>query len=152
MFEQQAAQILNFAAQQASIVARLEKRLATMEEERIGIIASTTTPVVHTPATITTDTTDVVRKPKHSLLHPDKYDGSTPGFFSQFEGLLEAKLAIDGLAIGQEKEQVWYGFGRFSGDAAARIFPWMLYAAQENKFMVGEFIGQLRTAFRDPCL
>ena len=92
----------------------------------------------------------VVRKPKPCLPNPEKFDGSELGFFPQFEGLLRAKLEIDGPSIGQEKERVWYAFGRLSGDASARIYPWIEYAERENKFTVREFIEQLRTAFRDP--
>jgi len=65
----------------------------------------------------------IVRKPKLCLLHIEKFDGKDLNFFPQFEGLLRAKLEIDGEAIGGEKERVWYAFGRLTGDAAARIFP-----------------------------
>ena len=70
--------------------------------------------------------------------------------FPQFEGLLQAKLQIDGPSIGGENEKVWYGFGRLSGDAAGRIYPWMTYAQRTGEFTVEKLFEQMRTAFSDP--
>jgi hypothetical protein len=42
--------------------------------------------------------------------------------------MLRAKLEIDGRTIGEEKEQVWYAFGRLSGEVAGRIYPWIMHA------------------------
>jgi hypothetical protein len=146
MFETQARSLADLAASQAASLARLEERIDVTENLR--------TPRFNTPppstTTATQPLTDVVRKPKPCLPHPEKFDGSELSFFPQFEGLLRAKLEIDGGAIGQEKEKVWYAFGRLSGDAAARIFPWMGYASREHKFTVESFMEQLRTAFCDP--
>ncbi len=147
MFDAQARSLADLAASQAASMARLEERINSAES----------TPRINTPPPPTTTTTtttqlptDAVRRPKPCLPHPEQFDGSDLSFFPQFEGLLRAKLEIDGPAIGQEKEQVWYAFGRLSGDAAARVFPWMGYANREDKFTVEDFMEQLRTAFCDP--
>lgn len=147
LLTQQNQQIQALSAAQTNTLARLEERLTSVEENR-----QRTPPPLHAPAPAETslNTTTVVRKPKPCLPHPEKFDGADLSFFPQFEGLLRAKLEIDGNAIGQEKEKVWYAFGRLSGEAAVRIFPWMSYAERESKFTVNDFIEQLRTAFRDP--
>ncbi|RAL58005.1 hypothetical protein DID88_007023 [Monilinia fructigena] len=143
--EQQAQQMMNLTLQQAETIARLESRMALYETSRQETPTSPEIPIATPPML-----DNAVRKPKPSLPHPEKFDGSELTYFPQFEGLLRAKLEIDGPAIGQEKERVWYAFGRLSGEAAARIFPWIAYANKEEKFTVEEFMGQLRTAFSDP--
>ena len=149
-FERQAQQIAALSDLQTSSMARLESRIALYEDHRQET-QRTTPPPRRTPSPIQVDLPQsIVRKPKPCLPHPEKFDGSELSFFPQFEGLLRAKLEIDGQAIGQEKERVWYAFGRLSGGAAARIFPWMEYAARQHKLTVYEFMEQLRTAFRDP--
>ncbi|RAL68294.1 hypothetical protein DID88_007024 [Monilinia fructigena] len=125
--EQQAQQMMNLTLQQAETIARLESRMALYETSR-----------QETPTS-----------PEIPIATPPMLDNALT-YFPQFEGLLRAKLEIDGPAIGQEKERVWYAFGRLSGEAAARIFPWIAYANKEEKFTVEEFMGQLRTAFSDP--
>jgi hypothetical protein len=72
--------------------------------------------------------------------------------FPQFLGKLEAKLEIDTLAIGEEKDRVWYGFSRLEGKAAARIFPWMSTYKDTADLTLGKFFQQLKTAFQDPAL
>jgi hypothetical protein len=88
--------------------------------------------VIHKPA---------VRRPRPSLLNPDQFDGKKPALFPQFEGILRAKLEIDGYTIGGENEQVWYAFGRLSSEAAGRIYPWMIHAQRTNTLSVKEFFG-----------
>ena len=91
------------------------------------------------------------RKARHSLAHPDKYDGESRIEYLSFKGLLRAKLRIDAVAIGGEPEQVWYGYGRLTGKAAARIFPWL--DATERKrisLQVKAFFEELDAAFHDP--
>jgi hypothetical protein len=46
------------------------------------------------------------RRPRHSLSHPDKYDGEDKAEYLPFKGHLRAKLRIDQAAIGGETEQV----------------------------------------------
>jgi hypothetical protein len=148
-FDAQARQIADLAAQQANAMANLATRIDQVEEERI---ANTIQVPVFTPAptpTPTPSTTTAVR-PKPCLPNPDKFDGKDLALFPQFEGLLRAKLQVDGPAIGGEYEKVWYGFGRLSSEAAGRIYPWMSYAQQTGTFTIEGLFGQMNTAFSDP--
>jgi hypothetical protein len=87
---------------------------------------------------------------KHSLTHPDKYDGENKTGYPAFKGHLRAKLRIDQKAIRGEPEQVWYGFGRLSGKAAERLYPW-IESTESRGFplRVSEFFNQLDSAFLD---
>jgi hypothetical protein len=62
-----------------------------------------------------------VKRPRHKMDDPEKFDGIDLSLYPQFEGLLYAKLEIDSEAIGNEKEKVWYGFSRLNEGAAGRI-------------------------------
>ncbi len=89
-------------------------------------------------------------KAKHSLSHPDKYDGEKKAAYPAFKGHLRAKLRIDRAAIGEEPEQVWYGFGRLAGKAADRIFPWIDATEKRGiRLRVDDFFDQLDAAFYD---
>ena len=91
------------------------------------------------------------RKAKHSLSHPDKYDGRNKTAYPAFKGHLRAKLRIDRAAIGGEPEQVWYAFGRLADKAADRIFPWIESTEQRGgPLRVTAFFEQLDAAFYDP--
>jgi hypothetical protein len=146
MFEQQQNTMSLLATQQADAMSRLESRMASYEEAREHTNAPMTTP----PPLLSPSNIQDTQRPKPSLPHPEQFDGMDLTLFPQFEGLLTAKLRIDGAAIGQEAEKVWYGFGRLSGQAAVRIFPWMGFAEKQNLFTVDEFMKQLRLAFCDP--
>lgn len=80
----------------------------------------------------------------------EKFDAHDLSIYLLFEGLLRAKLEIDGRSIGGQKEQVWYAFERLAGDALARIFPWITYEQQIEIFTGEELFVQMRTAFADP--
>jgi hypothetical protein len=56
-----------------------------------------------------------VKRPRHKMDDPERFDGTDLSLYPQFEGLLFAKLEIDSEAIGNEKEKVWYGFSRLKG-------------------------------------
>lgn len=150
-FTTQSHQIAELAAQQANSMATLASRLSDVEDrtidstEHLGVQN-------HTPARsdISSNLTNFIRRPKPSLPNPDKFDGKDLALYPQFEGILRAKLEIDGQSIGGEKEQVWYGFGRLSGDAAGRIYPWISYAQEVGKFTVEGLLDQMKVAFRDP--
>jgi hypothetical protein len=93
---------------------------------------------------------ELTRRPKHSLSHPDKYDGEDKTEYLPFKGHLRAKLRIDQAAIGGETEQVWYAYGRLSGRAAARIFPWIdTMERQSIPLRVTRFFEELDSAFLD---
>ena len=85
-----------------------------------------------------------------SLPHPDRFDGKDLSLYPQFEGLLQAKLHIDAASIGGETEQVWYAYGRLSGEAAGRIYPWVMHAQNTATLSVQALFTQMRLAFSDP--
>jgi hypothetical protein len=147
-FEAQARQLAELAAQQANTMASLASRIDDIEERRSTLPVP---PVAHTPNTTTREPTpEPAAYTKPRLPNPEKFDGTDLALYPQFEGLLRAKLEIDATAIGGEREKVWYGFGRLSGDAAGRIFPWMGYAQREGQLTVDGLFKQMGTAFRDP--
>jgi hypothetical protein len=113
--------------------------------------ASTDANITPTPATTpVTLTTDLAVKPKHSRRHPDPYTHEDGSIYPQFRGGLEAKLRIDGLAIGQEEEKVWYAVDCLKDKAAKRIYPWVESAKDTDKFTVRELFVQMDLAFADP--
>ncbi len=147
-FDAQAEQINNMSTAHATAVARLEERIASYEDLRAQ--AATPPASAQPPLPYTNETNTETRRTKPRLPNPEKFDGIDLNFFPQFEGSLRAKLQIDGDTIGQEREQVWYAFGRLSGKAGERIFPWMQFAEQRGCLTVAEFFTQLRVAFQDP--
>lgn len=155
LFESQARQISELAsqqsnsmAQQANSMAMLADRIAQMEER--GLQESTAAPYdARTPAE-NPSSQDDVRRPKPSLPHTKEFDGTDLALYAQFRGLLEAKLRIDGKSIGGTEEQVWYGFGRLTGTAAKRVYPWITFAQQTNQLTVQKLFEQMDIAFLDP--
>jgi len=89
-------------------------------------------------------------KPRHILPLKQKYNDTERSLFPQFRAKLEAKLQVDGRAIGGTFEQVWFGFSSLDGSAASRILPWMEFYKGTTTFTVDEFFNQMDTAFGDP--
>lgn len=149
--ERYGKQMAENAAQQAAYLATVTQRLAQMEGQRQVVTPSfqdtasyeTMPPVPTTPAISE-------KRPRPRLSNPEKFDGGDCAKFPQFEGLLHAKLEIDGATIGGEKEQIWYSFNQLSGEAAQRIYPWMDYAQKVGGFTLQGFFEQIQTAFSDP--
>lgn len=133
--------------QQQEINARLMQGISAIQ-------ASLQTPspsVEPVQPTIAGSVTEGGRRPKHSLAHPNTFDGQDRGAYPAFKGYLRVKFRIDSAAIGGETEKVWYGYGYLTGKAAERIFPWL--AAKEERqepLRVDDFFTQLDTAFSDP--
>jgi hypothetical protein len=149
-FAAQAQQIQELAAQNANTMANLASRIDA-QDERLRAPPGTTSARTMTPPLIPQITPDpVVRRPRPSLPHPDQFTGKNPALYPQFESMLKAKLEIDGRTIGEEKEQVWYAFGRLSGEAAGRIHPWIMHAQRTNTLTTDSFFKQIRLAFSDP--
>jgi hypothetical protein len=147
-FAAQSRQLAELAAQQASSMATLANRISQIEERPTTQDENLQIPT-YTPAP-TPELADIVRRPKPRLPNPDKFDGKDKALYPQFEGLLRAKLQIDGPAIGGEYEQVWYVFGRLSDEAAGRIYPWISFAQAAGKLTVVELLNQMKIAFSDP--
>jgi hypothetical protein len=148
-FEEQARQIQELAAQNARTIATLAGRIEACEERaRMPNLATNRMPSPPLPQQPPPE--PVVRRPRPSLPNPDQFDGSNQALYPQFESKLKAKLEIDGRTIGGENEQVWYAFGRLSGEAAGRIHPWMVHAQHANTLGIEGFFKQIRLAFSDP--
>jgi hypothetical protein len=150
----QSQQLAALAAQHTEAMATMTTRLLELEGRTVpesdNLQVPLTTPGTRSPASSDYQAGPAVRKPKPSLPNPEKFDGENLTLYPQFEGILKAKLQIDGPAIGGEVEQVWYSFGRLSGTAAARIYPWVSYAQKQGQFTTDALFGQMKTAFSDP--
>lgn len=148
--------LMAFMRAQQETNTRLEQGITQLQSRVAGYNGNNPTPFTDIPRepTSQSDTAagpdNLGRRPKHSLTHPDKFTGDDESEFPQFKGLLEAKLEIDKEAIGTERECVWYAFGRLSGKAAGRIYPWMEATKNTGKFTTREFLEQLDAAFADP--
>lgn len=97
----------------------------------------------------------VQKRPKEILPKPDAFSGEDKTAYRQFELKLKAKLAIDGKALGSEHNQIWYAFGRLTGEAATRIHSWMDVASNPSytgEFSVDALIQEMRKAFLDPAI
>lgn len=140
--------LIAFMRSQQETNARLEQGIAHLQSTTINNTPSTS--AGNPENDIAQPDALIAKKPKHSLTHPDKFTGDDESAFPQFKGLLEAKLEIDGQAIGTEKERVWYAFGRLTGKAAGRIYPWIDSSKHTNEFTVDGFMNQLDAAFADP--
>jgi hypothetical protein len=91
------------------------------------------------------------RRPKHSLAHPNKFDGQDRAAYPAFRGFLKVKFRIDAAAIGGETEMVWYGYSYLTGKAAERIFPWLASTEERQEpLRLDDFFRQLDAAFSDP--
>ena len=123
---------------------------ALLSQALEGLQRQLETPGASQSQASTASETGLVRKAKHSLSHPDKYDGRDKASYSAFRGHLRAKLRIDQAAIGGKAEQVWYGFGRLADEASKRIFPWIETIERRGKpLQVNAFFEQLDAAFYD---
>jgi hypothetical protein len=151
-FAAQSQQLSELAAQQANSMANLAARIDSIDERTTTPNPSRTQtpPPVHIPQLHVHPQPPAIKRPKACLPNPDKFNGDDLAHYPQFEGLLRAKLEIDSEAIGGEREKVWYGFGRLSGEAASRIYPWLGYAQKEGGFTVEGLFKQMDLAFRDP--
>lgn len=142
--------VLNQHQQQQEVNAELMRALRDLRESirTPGSVGTTSRP---SPAVVATESTSSSqRKAKHSLSHPDKYDGVSKAAYPAFRGHLRAKLRIDQGAIGGEPEQVWYAFGRLSDKASERIFPWIETIERTGKALTThDFFAQLDAAFYD---
>jgi hypothetical protein len=89
-------------------------------------------------------------KPRHVLPLKQKFDDSDRLLYPQFRAKLEAKLRVDGRAIGGPFEQIWFGFSSLDGSAATRMLPWMEVYKDSIQFTPDEFFKQMDIAFGDP--
>ena len=80
-------------------------------------------------------------KLKHVFLHVQEYDDEDRNQYPQFCTKLEAKLEVDGEAIRGNTQRVWYAFGRLTGSAVSRIYPWVEAYKDISLFLILEFLA-----------
>jgi hypothetical protein len=122
------------------------QQLLNRQEETGGAAASTETPI-----SMVGGGSEASRRAKHSQPHPTKYNGEDRTLYPAFKGQLRAKLEIDQLAIGGDKEMVWYSYGCLTGKAATRIYPWLDANSRKSiPLRIDSFFEQMDAAFLDP--
>ncbi|QSZ32198.1 hypothetical protein DSL72_001769 [Monilinia vaccinii-corymbosi] len=93
-----------------------------------------------TAGTTPADQSKTTSRPRHAMAHPTPFSGEDPTDYPQFLGNLEAKLNIDGAAIGNQYAMIWYAFSRLTGEAAKSMTPWMESAKGTAEFTVEGFV------------
>jgi hypothetical protein len=85
------------------------------------------------PPTPQRDATDAPpeRQLRHQLGHAAEYDNTDKSLFLPFLAELQAKITVDGAAIGNAYARIWYAFSRLKGDARSKVFPWMRIHAND---------------------
>jgi hypothetical protein len=144
MLGQQQEMMTQMANQFSTSLATMADRISHLEE------APGLTPTPSPAPEPQVAFTEPERRVKPRLPDPERYDGVDSSLYPQFEGMLRAKLEIDGNSIGSEQEKVWYGFGRLTGAAASRVYPWINVYQSTDMFTVRHFFEQLAAAFGDP--
>jgi hypothetical protein len=139
---QQQEMMTQMASQFSTSMASMADRISHLEEgPRLTPAASPVPQIAFA---------DQARRVKPRLPDPERYNGGESSQYPQFAGMLRAKLEIDGPAIGNEREKVWYAFGRLTGSAASRVYPWVDTYQSTDMFTVRNFLEQLAVAFGDP--
>lgn len=140
----------NRMAQMETNVNNLNQRTQTLENPSATSI--------DTPSSPTTRSRDVSEAPptrqlRHQLGHAAEYDNTDKSLFLPFLAELQAKINIDGAAIGSAYAQVWYAFSRLKGDARSKVFPWMRIHATDPRVVrdttLTEFYRHLSVQFEN---
>ena len=140
----------NRMAQMETNVNNLNQRTQTLENPSATSI--------DTPSSPTTRSRDVSEAPstrqlRHQLGHAAEYDNTDKSLFLPFLAELQAKINIDGAAIGSAYAQVWYAFSRLKGDARSKVFPWMRIHATDPRVVrdatLTEFYRHLSLQFEN---
>ncbi|OJD12533.1 hypothetical protein ACJ73_09335 [Blastomyces percursus] len=121
--------------QQALQMAELQRRLAEMSTPAFTLPP---TPALHD------------KPPKEKLPILDKYAGDL-ALYVAWKSKANAKLDIDGRAIGSLSNQAWYIHSRLDGDALTKFQPWMSNC-QDNQRTPELVFRQLDALFLDPTL
>lgn len=115
-------------------------------------------PTIGTPSSPPTPQRDVTvtlpeRQLRHQLGHAAEYDNTDKSLFLPFLAELQAKIIVDGAAIGNAYARVWYAFSRLKGDARSKVFPWMRIHANDpttvNDGTLTELYRYLNVQFED---
>ena len=125
--------------QMSELIARVEK-VETKETATTAVNAAPTTPI---PTSATN--TNYTYEPK-GLKDPDAFDG-TRSQYLPWKYQIEAKLRSEPRRFHTSHLAIDYTFSRTTGDARARIFPWVsMHAASST---LEQFFQHLDGAFKD---
>lgn len=89
------------------------------------------------------------RRPKPCLPDPDKFSGSLISWDTWLPSI-QAKLRIDGEAIGGPEAQFFYVYGRLEGKVQALVIPQLQVAEDLHEYDPNALLQQLARLFDDP--
>lgn len=90
-----------------------------------------------------------VHRPKACLPDVEKFSGATYTFETWLPSI-EAKLRIDGAAIGDLEAQFWYLFSRLDGKIQALVMPQVQQVSETLIFNPQDLLDQLDRIYDDP--
>ncbi|EGZ76080.1 hypothetical protein NEUTE2DRAFT_146077 [Neurospora tetrasperma FGSC 2509] len=88
-------------------------------------------------------------KPKAGLPDVEKFNGAAYTFETWLPSI-QAKLRIDGDAIGNAEAQFWYLFSRLDGKIQALVMPQVQQASELQVFDPQDLLDQLNRIYDDP--
>jgi hypothetical protein len=91
--------------------------------------------------------------PRTRPTYPDvkSYDGEDPEEYQVFRTNLEVKFTMDDHYFRDDKEKVYYAFGRLDGKASRRLHPWLLAKRERGEaLLLEDFYKAMDLAFSDP--
>lgn len=89
------------------------------------------------------------RRPKPCLPDPDKFSGA-PFTWDTWLPSIQAKLRIDGAAIGGPEAQFFYLYGRLEGKVQSLVTPQLTVAEATQEYDPAALLTQLARIYDDP--
>jgi hypothetical protein len=90
-----------------------------------------------------------ITRPKPSLPDPDKFDGKAYKYETWFQSI-EAKLLVDGPAIGNEIAQFYYVYLNLETNVQAMVLPQLAAAKESNVWDPQSIIRQITRVYDNP--
>jgi hypothetical protein len=100
-------------------------------------------------AEIADQSTRSTTRPKPSLPDPDKFDGKAYKYETWFQSI-EAKLLVDGPAIGNEIAQFYYVYLNLETNVQAMVLPQLAAAKESNVWDPQSIIRQITRVYDNP--
>ncbi|KIM93419.1 hypothetical protein OIDMADRAFT_61569 [Oidiodendron maius Zn] len=88
-------------------------------------------------------------RPKPALLDPDKFNGSTQRFNTWLPSI-QAKLHVDGMAIGNTIAQFYYMFLNLESHIQAIVLPQLAQAEESELWDYNTILAQLSWVYDNP--
>lgn len=122
-------------------------KLAAVETDRSTLIAAlgAATDAINKPSTTNSSTT----KPKAVLPDTEKFAG-TALTWDTWHPSIQAKLRVDGAALGGSEAQFFYVYSRLESKVQALIMPQLSQAEDSKIYNPQEIISQLARLYDDP--